>query len=413
MVWWFVSDKQPPTDQAPSDLQANAPGVSTPTPGHVQGRAADGAGRHLALTVIDADGDALTSGGLVTACGPPFEGRAPQGASSGLGAQAPVSIGEGGTAVVSACVGAATCVRLRHPTLRAKEAWVFEEAGAYEVEVEAAPVVYGEVLDSDGAPLAGVRVSAARVDDSDPLALPPFRSMYAITDEAGGFTFIRITHDPCDLCAEAVGSCDEETARALPVWADVNLLVSGGSHGFTSMQVASDESDQVTLQLEAPAGVVTGTVLGRDGSQYARARVLARADDRPDERRSVPVGEDGEFILEGLGEGSYAITVVQDGRRIGASSSAVAGDTMTIVTDEVAAGTNVRVRVLLRGGPAEGLRVFGASFRGRETDEEGEVRAGGVVEGTYPVRIAKGRETLARRELVVRSDTSTYVIELD
>jgi hypothetical protein len=86
---------------------------------------------------------------------------------------------------------------------------------------------------------------------------------------------------------------------------------------------------------------------------------------------------------------------------------------MTIVTDEVAAGTNVRVRVLLRGGPAEGLRVFGASFRGRETDEEGEVRAGGVVEGTYPVRIAKGRETLARRELVVRSDTSTYVIELD
>ena len=290
---------------------------------------------------------------------------------------------------------------------------VFDEAGAYEVEVEAAPVVYGEVLDSDGAPLAGVRVSAARVDDSDPLALPPFRSMYAITDEAGGFTFTRIAHDPCDLCAEAAGSCDEETARVLPVWADVKLLVSGGRHGFTSERVASDEPDRVTLQLEAPTGVVTGTVLGSDGSRYARARVLARADDRPDERRSVPVGEDGEFVLGGLGEGSYAITVVQDGRRIGASSSAVAGDTMTLVTDEVAAGTDVRLQVLRGGGPAEGLRVFGASFRGRETDPEGEVFAGGVVEGTYPVRIAKGRETLARRELVVRADTSIYVIELD
>ena len=62
---------------------------------------------------------------------------------------------------------------------------------------------------------------------------------------------------------------------------------------------------------------------------------------RPGGRRSVGVGEDGEFVLGGLGEGSYAITVVQDGRRIGASSSAASCSTETMLMAAMSASGGI------------------------------------------------------------------------
>ncbi len=422
LAWWALRGASPGATPGPATTAAEAEPLDTSARGrgHVAARDADGASRHLALTVVDADGDGLTSGGLLAVCGPkssddprPEAARRPAERGAGPGVQAPVSIGPDGAATLSACERAPTCVRLRHPTLRAKGSWVFDKPGEYEVEVEAAAAVRGVVRSAEGAPLSGARVSATRVADSDPLALPPFRSMYAITDDGGAFAFTRIERDACDICAEAAGHCDEETIRVLPVWADVKLLVSAGGGGFGSARVASDEPDTVEIRLDAPVGEIEGTLSGRDGSRYARARVLARADERPEERRAVLVRDDGSFVLRGLGQGAYQITVVQDGRRIAAPATGAAGDTLELVTDEVASGVAMRLRVLRSGVPAAGLRVYGAAFSGRETDLAGEVSAERVVPGTYPVRIVDEHETLSRTELVVRAESPTHIVELE
>lgn len=420
--WWIFRSPIPKTADGIESAgeHAQTRGVPGPARGQITPREIDSAGQQLTLTVLDSEGEALASGGLLTVCGAVSTGgqnsdRTPAlvGRGGGLGAHAPVSIGPDGTAIISACIGAPTCVRLRHPTFKPKGAWVFDAPGSYDIEVQRAEALQGIVLNATGAVVPGVRVSVVAASDSEPGALPPFRSMYAITDEGGAFSFTRIEHVPCDVCAEASGACDEESVRQLPVWADVKLLVSGGAQGFASVVVAVEETTPLEIRLDAPVGGIEGFLLGRDGSRYARARVLARADDRPDERLAALVRDDGSFVLAGIGEGTYQISFVQDGRRVGEIVSAIAGDTLEVVTDEPARGVSVRLRVLRDGIAAPGVRVFGAAFAGRETDLLGEVTAEGVVPGAYPIRITHEQKTLSRTKVDLRADGATRVIKLD
>lgn len=150
------------------------------------------------------------------------------------------------------------------------------EPTTIEVRLVPGALVEGEVVDRQGARVAGAQIALAE-------AVGPWGT-HARADEAGRFT-----------------AADVPPGEAMLARVDADAYVLDGGLdevGFTIP--AGARHFQLTLHTE-PAGAIAGLVVGSDGEPIADAEVQAQpADHRAGARRSVATDGDGRFRLRGL-----------------------------------------------------------------------------------------------------------------
>ncbi len=352
--------------------------------------------------VIDADGEPVTDGALLLRC---LQGDTVR----PLGA---VRLSAEGTFEAMGCRGQ-VCATLDHASQSAAEPWVLRPGSAATLRTEGLDRLWGEVVTPSGDPVEGARVlfaPAGPKEERDPAALLPLATRSTSTDADGRFIVAWIRRPPCGPCDEANGGCAELPAMV------PSIEVIAGAAGHASGRVTFDAQTPVGTGPDAPlrvtlvaaADLLTGQLLGPDGAPYARAFVLARSVEREREQRRAEVDADGNFEIDGLGEGPYAIRAIQDGVEL-ATAQAAAGEDLELSGTVSAAGPDLEIVVLGPDGrSATGATVDGGPFRGEKTDMKGRVRASRALPGSLRLRVRLGPSVLRQAvEIPEASDEGT------
>lgn len=348
--------------------------------------------------VVDEDGLPLTEGAVTLRC---LRG----GQITALGS---VALNEEGTFEAAGCRGQ-VCASLQHPSQRPRDAWVLRAGVDEHLETQSLPRLWGVVRDESGHAIEAARVifgPGGAKDERDPLALIPLATRSTTTDADGRFVVAWIERPPCGPCEEARGGC-----QALPPFVDV-LRATATAQGSASARVewAIDESvgedpdEPLVIVMPSAGDLLTGRLLDGDGRAYPRAYVLASPIDRPAELRRADVDRDGNFELDGLGEGIQQLRALQDGVEL-ATARGEAGQDVTLRGELAATGVELEVRVVDgEGAPLVKARVDGGPFRQARTDVKGRVRASRVLPGSLRLLVRAGPDAVRETVTVPEAD---------
>lgn len=204
------------------------------------------------------------------------------------------------------------------------------------IALETRASISGHVLDTNHAPVAGLRVSANRVDDEKGFNMAKVMAMArggATSGDDGSFRIVGLEAGKYTVSARE----------------DDFMSFGGGSKKDKkpddAIELAAGATRTgVVVTVEAKDGVIRGVVIGSDGKPAADAWVSGRVE--RDKEASAKLGEfasmfgttapvltnaDGKFVLDRLRKGTY--TLVADGPRGGSrgeKSGVSTGDTATI-----------------------------------------------------------------------------------
>jgi hypothetical protein len=358
--------------------------------------------------IVDLEGDPVEEGTVTLECLPKNEELAP--IAGGM-----VRVGEGGWFVGPACKGT-VCAELRHTSMVRAEPWVLEPGVETVLRARELARLEGEVVDPDGAPVAGARLVLVPVPgEADPAALPPFVSKTATTDAEGTFVFFRIERPPCNPCREAVDRCGADPVDALLTYDEMLLTARAPGYRMTEVLVRVDQADDgelMRIELLRPASRILGRLVDGAGNPYARASVLARSTERPHEIHSARVSG-GSFDFGELGDGAYRLRAVQDGVELAVVERASPGDRVEMRGRHSATGPDVRVEIVEKGRPVPGLTVDGGPFAGAETDSQGLVVARRVVPHQYVLRVRGPGRGASSHPVSVGETGATQQIRVD
>ncbi|HUJ61749.1 MAG TPA: carboxypeptidase regulatory-like domain-containing protein [Kofleriaceae bacterium] len=196
------------------------------------------------------------------------------------------------------------------------------------VPLETRATVTGRVVDTHGAPVAGLRI-AARPIDARPMGMAMvFGELGGKTSDAdGAFRIVGLEPGRYRVTAEDL----EETIRRLGHKGDKDK--DDPKLAPPEVELAAGTARDVTITVEARDGVIRGVVVGTDGQPVPDAWVSASADLSTRVRDSAELAMltgrdpvltdgDGKFVVDKLRPGSY--TVVAEGPR-GASRTDKSG----------------------------------------------------------------------------------------
>ncbi len=269
---------------------------------------------------------------------------------------------------------------------------MLEAHGAAELVARSLPRLHGEVL-AQGRPLADAKVTflpPAGAED-DPTALVPVATRNTSTDEDGLFSVAWIQRPPCGPCEEILDRCHDD----LPLHASLRAVVTADGHASTTVEIDADAPGGRTMdaplriEVAAAADLMTGSVRDPDGVAFPRAYVLARSTERSHDQRRAEV-VDGNFEIDGLGDGEYRLRAIQDGVEI-ATAAGVAGDDVELRAERSAAGRGIVITVVGEDGrPIAGASATGGPFSDARTDMKGQVRAANALVGSFVLRVRAG-----------------------
>lgn len=230
------------------------------------------------------------------------------------------------------------------------------------VKLDARASVSGRVVDTNGTPVGGTRVTAQRLDEDDArkvrVSLRERRSGGGMTSPDGTFKLVGLEAGKYRVRAledrdDFAGMFEEKPAGKASV--DLQL-------------VAGVEKPGVMLTVEAKDGVIRGTVVGTDKKPAADAWVTAHlVEDLPDKipevarrqfrRASAPVltNDAGQFTISKLKKGTYDLVV--DGPKGGSRAErkgVKTGENVTVVLE--ALGT-LSGKVTLGGEPVTSFDI--------------------------------------------------------
>lgn len=288
------------------------------------------------------------------------------------------------------------CATLQHSAQQPAEPWVLQPGTTALLRTRGRERLWGEVTTPSGEPVEAASVSlvaAGPADERDPMALLPLATRNTTTDADGRFIVAWIERPPCDPCQDAQGGCPELP----PLVEDLEAIAS--APGYAAGRVAfdrdtpSDADTPLRISLVLAEDLLTGRLVGVDGALYPRAFVVARSLSRPREQRRAEVDADGNFEIDGLGPGRYALRALQDGVEL-ATADADAGADVELQGSVEAGGPDLELVVLdPKGRFAVGADVDGGPFRAAQTDMKGRVRATSALPGPLSLRVRHQGQT--------------------
>jgi len=331
--------------------------------------------------VTDSTGEPLDGGLLILHC------LAHGAANSTLIPGGVVQVEADGSFEGPSCSGL-VCAEFRHPNRVPLHPWELRGAGPHELATTLLDRSQGRVEGQGGQPIAGARITVRPVPGENlPTAVPPFPSPVTSTDADGEFMFPRLERPPCDACGEANGSCEADEIRDLPVYHSLRISAQAPGYRPAQLDVDLDDTEPWKIVMLPPAPAISGTVTDMQGRPYARVHVLATSQERPSEYHRARVA-DGTFSFDGLGDGPHELRAIQDGVELAQQTGIHGGDAVELIGKSEAVGVALRLEILADdASPVVGAQITGGPFVGAVTDQLGEVRAVGVLPGTYPVTV--------------------------
>jgi len=358
--------------------------------------------------IVDSEGEPVEEGTVILECLEGGEELVP--IAGGL-----VRVGEDGWFMGPACKGT-VCAELRHSSMVRAEPWVLQPGVETVVQARELARLEGDVVDPDGAPVAGARLVLVPVPgEEDPAALPPFVSKTATTDADGRFAFFRIERPPCSPCREAAGRCGDDPLDGLLTYDEMMLTARAPGYRLTEVQVRAaqaDEDEPLRMELLPPTSRIVGELVDAAGNPYTRASVLARSTERPHEIHSARVSG-GAFDFGELGDGAYRLRAVQDGVELAVVERVSPGDRVEMKGRHSATGPDLQVEIVEAGRPVPGLTVDGGPFAGAETDARGVVLARRVVPHQYVLRVRGPGRGASTHTVSVGGTGATQQIRID
>jgi hypothetical protein len=195
------------------------------------------------------------------------------------------------------------------------------------IALEKRAAISGRVVDTAGAPVAGMHVRAQRTDkEASEIVMEGVNHDGATSGADGAFKIVGL--DAGKYRVEPQSSADREPSKKTPEAIDL---------------AAGTERTGVIVTVEAKNGVIRGTVLASDGKAIPDSWVTAYLlpaessqdkvvdDDSLDSSQPVLTKDDGRFVITRLRAGTYR--VVADGPRgasRGEKESVKPGDSITI-----------------------------------------------------------------------------------
>ncbi len=246
------------------------------------------------------------------------------------------------------------------------------------VRLEPAPAVAGRVVDRDGAPVAGVRVSIESAEAADPTSRRRFAMLdralgrapakAALTDATGQFR----------LTGLSVGT------HQVQVSGETGPVRLADGRSALDIDVPGGGLDELVLTVERSVARIAGTVQSPDGEPIADAWVKL-------DGQSRLTGEDGRFEFVELAAGVYDLEAEADrGRLRGRLSGVKSGTSAAVVV--LAATASIAGTVTTRAGQPIRSYVLKASRAGwndRQSiaDEAGQFSLAPLEPGSYTLEI--------------------------
>jgi hypothetical protein len=285
------------------------------------------------------------------------------------------------------------------------------------VKLEARAKISGVVVDSSGAPMKGVEVSAKAKSSGSFRMFGSFDTPAKAADEEGRFELVGLDEGKYEM--EVSDSRGELTWAAEEEAPTVEIT---GASSITNLR----------LVVKAPKGVISGVVRDADGQLLADAWVVAtRGRDMdfsggwiPDDKdvemeyrfgeseEPVLTGPDGRFQFTDLREGRYRLTASspKGGARV-KKAGVSPGDEVELTLAPLASLSGV---VTMAGAPVDTYRITldGPMSRNKKvSDAKGGYRFDRLDPGSYKI-VATSKSGSGSGKVVIGAETSDEVFDL-
>jgi protocatechuate 3,4-dioxygenase beta subunit len=268
------------------------------------------------------------------------------------------------------------------------------------VTLERAITLEVQVLDAEGEPVPGVRVSAE-----------PVAPKGEAEDGMAFFSHFGLRGAPS---TDAAGRCRVIVEKPGSYW------VSAGRMGTPVRNQVTVHAGSNSVEIRFPrGGEVSGRVVDENGATVPRALVSLRQGE--DVQQRVPTGADGAFVFTEVPDGDYRLTAFQEARTSGEMDAVVAGQPLRgleLRLDRELPGATLTGHVL--GLPPEEIsglmvRAFspGEHPAPVRTDHKGAYRFERLAPGSWrlEVRDFEGRE--ARGTVEIPPGVPTVELDLE
>ena len=177
------------------------------------------------------------------------------------------------------------------------------------------------------------------------------------------------------------------------------------------VEIEAPGLEGVVLQL-APAGRLTGALLGLSEAERARVDIHAGAERRG--TRRVVVLSDGSYRIDGLAPGEWRVWASVDGRSVARSVTIEPLVEETTLDLEFDGGYTISGFVLSYASPAAGASVHAVGSRGGSsvTDSDGHFQIRDLSEGSYRLEAWNAEGTARAIEDVELNGDETVTLEL-
>lgn len=274
--------------------------------------------------------------------------------------------------------------------------------------------IEGRVVDAaDGAPIAGARITARRVQTQDSggwlgrLVAQESGQSRETSREDGSFSFTRLDAGSFQLSVTPPRGEPVEGARRY------------GPSAPLVVEVRADEVER-GLELKLPAALALfGRVLDEGGAPVSGAQLIAtRAQSQGVAGERASSNRDGEYRFEALSEGEYELSASADGFADALASKVVVSSVQSAPFDlTLVKGVEVVVRVTRAGRPVAGAtgrlapleregalagadvgRAISNLFAGKGvSDSAGMLELGMLAPGEYRLEVQRGLERYEER----------------
>ena len=257
--------------------------------------------------------------------------------------------------------------------------------GTAKIELVAAPVVRGRVVDAEGKPVAHARVQL--VIASRP-AIDFMHEPFARTTPEGRFALTLPEWDPDEKVTVAVTAPLHSTVRS-------KTFAAGSTDRTVEVTLPKFESVRVRVTDRAGKPVPRARVAFTPREENASPDLLIML-----ARRGARANEAGELALQ-LAPDTYDFAVEGDGFQTGTATKAIAKPANVDVMLERAAAIRGRVHRSGRGVANVSVMISGGARRRADmharTDEKGTFELNGLAPGTYRLTLFHAEELIERK----------------